>query len=38
LLREFDWQLVPGQDLSLVVIPTPKPRDGLKVRFQRRDV
>jgi retinoid hydroxylase len=35
LLREFDWQLVPRQDLSLVVIPTPKPRDGLKVRFQR---
>jgi retinoid hydroxylase len=38
LLRESDWQLLPGQDLSLVVIPTPKPRDGLKVRFQRRDV
>jgi retinoid hydroxylase len=38
LLREFDWQLVPGQDLSLVVIPTPKPRDGLKVRFQRSGI
>ncbi len=33
LLQEFDWQLEPGQDLSLEVVPTPKPRDGLKVRF-----
>jgi retinoid hydroxylase len=36
LLRDFDWQLLPNQDLSFVVIPTPKPRDGLKVKFQRR--
>jgi retinoid hydroxylase len=35
LLREFDWQLLPGQDLSLVVIPTPKPKDGLQVRFRQ---
>lgn len=37
LLQEFDWQLLPGQDLSLAVIPTPKPRDGLQVRFHRQD-
>lgn len=36
LLREYDWILLPDQDLGLVVIPTPKPRDGLKVRFSRR--
>ncbi len=36
LLREFKWELVPGQDLSLALVPTPKPRDGLQVRFGRR--
>jgi retinoid hydroxylase len=36
LLQEFDWQLIPDQDLSFVIIPTPKPKDGLKVSFQRR--
>ena len=35
LLQEFDWQLVPGQDLSLAVVPTPNPRDGLQIHFQR---
>ncbi|NEO73003.1 cytochrome P450, partial [Moorena sp. SIO3H5] len=36
LLRDYDWKLVPGQDLEMVVIPTPHPRDGLKVKFSRR--
>lgn len=35
LLRRYDWELLPNQDLSLVVIPTPKPRDGLKIRFRK---
>jgi retinoid hydroxylase len=35
LLRQYQWTLLPNQDLSLVVVPTPKPRGGLKVRFQR---
>jgi retinoid hydroxylase len=35
LLREYQWELLPEQDLTLVVIPTPKPKDGLKVRFSR---
>ncbi len=35
LLREYQWTLTPGQDLSMVVVPTPKPRDGLKVRFEK---
>jgi retinoid hydroxylase len=35
LLRGFQWTLLPNQDLQLMVIPTPSPRDGLKVNFQR---
>jgi cytochrome P450 len=33
LLRDYDWTLLPDQDLTLKVIPTPCPRDGLKVEF-----
>lgn len=36
LLQRYDWQLLPDQDLSLRLVPTPRPRDGLRVRFQRR--
>lgn len=35
LLRSYQWTLLPGQDLSMKVVPTPKPRDGLKVRFEK---
>lgn len=34
LLRGYEWELVPGQDLDLVMIPTPRPRDSLKVVFR----
>ena len=34
LLRGYEWELVPGQDLDLVMIPTPRPRDYLKVVFR----
>ncbi len=37
LLRNYEWTLLPDQDLSLVVVPTPKPRGGLQVKFQRVD-
>ncbi|WP_088889099.1 cytochrome P450 [Leptolyngbya ohadii] len=33
LLQGYDWTLLP-QDLTMVVVPTPKPKDGLKVRFE----
>ncbi|NEO83459.1 MAG: cytochrome P450 [Spirulina sp. SIO3F2] len=33
LLRQYQWELLPDQDLSLMVVPTPRPRDDLKVRF-----
>ena len=35
LLQNYQWELLP-QDLSLVTVPTPHPRDGLKVNFSRR--
>lgn len=36
LLRGYQWELVPGQDLSAIPFPIPLPRDGLLVRFSRR--
>ncbi len=36
LLRGYQWELVPGQDLSPIPFPIPLPRDGLLVRFSRR--
>lgn len=35
LLRGYQWQLLPNQNLDLVTVPTPHPKDGLKVRFSR---
>jgi retinoid hydroxylase len=35
LLREYQWELLPDQNLEMVVIPTPKPKDGLKVKFRK---
>ena len=36
LIRHFQWELLPDQDLSLITIPSPRPRDGLKVSFGQR--
>ncbi|AMA10765.1 cytochrome P450 [Picosynechococcus sp. PCC 73109] len=36
LARDYDWELLPDQDLSMQVIPTPLPKDGLQIRFYRR--
>ncbi|MEM1369460.1 MAG: cytochrome P450 [Cyanobacteria bacterium P01_H01_bin.15] len=36
LLRGYEWELLPDQDLSLDMVPTPRPRDNLKVKLQRR--
>ena len=33
LVRNYRWEILPNQDLSLVAIPTAKPRDGLKVKL-----
>ncbi|MEI6328383.1 MAG: cytochrome P450 [Pseudanabaena sp.] len=34
LLRNYRWQLSSNQDLTMITIPTPHPRDGLKVSFE----
>ncbi|MBD1825598.1 cytochrome P450 [Cyanobacteria bacterium FACHB-DQ100] len=34
LLRSYAWDLLPNQSLKPVIIPTRRPKDGLKVRFQ----
>ncbi len=34
LLRKYEWTLLPEQDLSLEVMPTPRPRDGLRVALR----
>lgn len=34
LLRNYTWELLPDQDLGMVIMPTPHPRDNLQVRFQ----
>jgi len=30
-LRDYEWEIVPEQNLDLVMVPTPHPRDGLQV-------
>lgn len=36
LLRDYDWKILPQQSLEPVVVPTRRPKDGLKVHFCRR--
>jgi retinoid hydroxylase len=33
LLQKYQWELLPNQNLELVTVPTPHPKDGLKVKF-----
>ena len=33
IVRECNWELLPNQDLTLITVPTPHPRDGLQVKF-----
>ncbi|MEA5593729.1 cytochrome P450 [Rivularia sp. UHCC 0363] len=35
LVRGYEWELLPGQDLSIIPAPTPYPKDKLKVKFVR---
>ncbi|GET43130.1 cytochrome P450 [Microseira wollei] len=35
LVRNYTWELLPNQSLELIRVPTPHPRDGLQVKFQR---
>jgi len=36
LLRFYDWELLPDQNLNMAYRPTISPKDGLKVRFWKR--
>ncbi len=38
MIRECNWELLPNQDLNLIRVPTPHPRDGLQVKFQRTTI
>lgn len=38
LLRGYTWELLPDQDLSMITVPTPHPRDGLKVKVRSLEV
>jgi retinoid hydroxylase len=33
LLQKYQWELLPNQNSELVTVPTPHPKDGLKVKF-----
>ena len=33
LLRTYEWELIPGQSLETIALPTPHPKDGLRVRI-----
>ncbi|MGB3496382.1 MAG: cytochrome P450 [Elainellaceae cyanobacterium] len=35
LLQSYQWELLPNQDLSLMTVPTPYPKDGLRVKFSK---
>jgi cytochrome P450 len=35
LLRSYTWHVTPDQDLSYVMVPFPRPKQGLRVRFGR---
>lgn len=35
LAREYEWELVSDQNLDYSMVPTPRPKDGLKVHFRR---
>jgi cytochrome P450 len=36
LLRDYDWALLPNQNLTLDLLPTLHPRSGLKVKFWKK--
>lgn len=35
LIQKCQWKLLPNQNLEMVTIPTPHPRDGLKVTIEK---
>ncbi|MCU0533927.1 MAG: cytochrome P450 [Hydrococcus sp. Prado102] len=35
LVRGYDWELLPNQNLEMDIMPIPRPRDGLQVNIRR---
>ncbi len=35
LLADYAWELTPGQDLEYTLIPFPRPKSGIQLRFHR---
>lgn len=33
LVRDYSWELLPSQNLEMILVPVPHPKDGLKVNF-----
>jgi retinoid hydroxylase len=38
LLRGYEWSVLPGQNLRSCYMPTNRPRDGLQINFQDREM
>ncbi len=36
LLRNYDWEILPNQSLEVVRVPTTRPKDGFKVKFNTK--
>ncbi|MHC5726197.1 MAG: cytochrome P450 [Nostoc sp.] len=36
LLRNYHWEILPNQSLETVLVPSNRPKDGLRVRFKTR--
>ena len=34
LARNYEWELLPDQNLDFIMVPTPRPRDGLRVTLR----
>ncbi|WP_414578475.1 cytochrome P450 [Anabaena sp. CCY 9402-a] len=37
IVRKYQWELLPNQNLARTVLPFSRPRDGLKVKFWRNE-
>lgn len=37
LIKNYQWSLLPNQDLSPELMPVPRPKDDLKVKFEHRN-
>ena len=38
LLRQYSWELLPNQDLTMQPVPTLRPKSGVRVRLEQREL